>query len=371
MARVMNFSAGPAALPAVALLRARDELLDWQGTGMSVMEQSHRGKAYERLHQEALSLLAKHLQIGTDKTVLLLQGGATQCFATVPMNLLRRGREAEYVVTGVWGEKALGEATQLAGPLGASAREVPWEGSRKGTRAPRATELTLSDDAAYLHTTSNETIHGVQLGLTPETPFPSSRAPHVCDMSSDFLGRRLDMSRFALVYAGAQKNLGPSGVVVVVADNELMAGARDDVPDIFRFAVHAKHGSLFNTPPTLAIYLVRNVLLWLEGQGGIEAIERQNEEKARLVYAEIDRAPDFYRCPVELGSRSLMNVVFRLPTAELEARFVADAAAGGMVGLKGHRSVGGVRASLYNAVPVAAAQSLASFMREFHRTCVA
>ena len=211
----------------------------------------------------------------------------------------------------------------------------------------------------------------VQLGLTPETPFPSSRAPHVCDMSSDFLGRRLDMSRFALVYAGAQKNLGPSGVVVVVADNELMAGARDDVADIFRFAVHAKHGSLFNTPPTLAIYLVRNVLLWLEGQGGIEAIERQNEEKARLVYAEIDRAPDFYRCPVELGSRSLMNVVFRLPTAELEARFVADAAAGGMVGLKGHRSVGGVRASLYNAVPVAAAQSLASFMREFHRTCVA
>lgn len=371
MARVMNFSAGPAALPEEALLRARDELLDWEGTGMSVMEQSHRGKAYERLHQETLALFAKHLQLGPEKTVLLLQGGATQCFATVPMNLLRRGATAEYLLSGVWGEKALGEAVKLSASLGADAREVPWEGSRSGTRAPRAAELVLRDDAAYLHTTSNETIHGVQLGLTPETPFPSSRAPHVCDMSSDFLGRRLDMARFALVYAGAQKNLGPSGVVVVVADNDLLAAARDDAPDIFRFAVHAKHGSLFNTPPTLAIYLVRNVLLWLEGQGGVDAIERRNEEKARLVYDEIDRAPDFYRCPVEEGSRSRMNVVFRLPTPELEARFVAEATANGMVGLKGHRSVGGVRASLYNAVPLGAAQSLASFMREFHRTCSA
>ena len=371
MARVMNFSAGPAALPEEALLRARDELLDWEGTGMSVMEQSHRGKPYERLHQETLALLAKHLHVGPEKAVLLLQGGATQCFATVPMNLLRRGAAAEYLLTGVWGEKALGEAAKLSASLGAEAREVPWQGSRSGTRAPRAAELVLRDDAAYLHTTSNETIHGVQLGLTPETPFPSSRAPHVCDMSSDFLGRRLDMSRFALVYAGAQKNLGPSGVVVVVADHDLLSAARDDAPDIFRFAVHAKHGSLFNTPPTLAIYLVRNVLLWLEGQGGVEVIERRNEAKARLVYDEIDRAPDFYRCPVDEGSRSRMNVVFRLPTPELEARFVAEAAAHGMVGLKGHRSVGGVRASLYNAVPLGAAESLASFMREFHRTCSA
>lgn len=371
MGRVMNFSAGPAALPEEALLRARDELLDWEGTGMGVMEQSHRGKAYERLHQETLALLAKHLGIGPEKTVLLLQGGATQCFATVPMNLLQRGTEAEYVLTGVWGEKAFGEAVKLSASLGGSAREVPWEGSRKGTRAPRAGELALNDAAAYLHTTSNETIHGVQLGLSAETAFPASRAPHVCDMSSDFLGRRLDMSRFALVYAGAQKNLGPSGVVVVVADTALLAAARVDAPDIFRFAVHAKAGSLYNTPPTLAIYLVRNVLLWLEGQGGVEVIEGRNEQKARLVYDEIDRASDFYRCPVEAASRSRMNVVFRLPTEALEARFVAEAAASGMVGLKGHRSVGGIRASLYNAVPVGAAESLASFMREFHRSCSA
>ncbi len=367
----MNFSAGPAALPEEALLRARDELLEWGGTGMSVMEQSHRGKAYERLHQETLALLAKHLELGPERSVLLLQGGATQCFATVPMNFLPSGASADYVVTGVWGEKALAEARVHAAAVGATARAVPWEGHAAGTRAPRPEELALDDTAAYLHTTSNETIHGVELGLTEATPFPSSRAPHVCDMSSDFLGRRLDMRRFALVYAGAQKNIGPSGLVVVVADTAFLESARPDMSPILRFATHAKHGSLYNTPPTFAVYLVRNVLLWLEGQGGVDAIAARNLEKARLVYAEIDRAPDFYRCPVEATSRSIMNVVFRLPTEALEARFVADAAAQGMVGLKGHRSVGGIRVSLYNAVALESARALAGFMREFHRTCLA
>ena len=368
MSRAMNFSAGPAALPEEALLRARDELLEWDGTGMSVMEQSHRGKAYERLHNETLALLGKLLGLGPEKSVIFLQGGATQVFATLAMNFLRQGETADYVVAGTWGEKAVSEAKSYAAMVGASVRAVPWKGSTEGTRAPHPSELVFAENAKFVHTTSNETIHGIEVGLSDELPFPSPKAPHLCDMSSDFLGRRIDPTKFPFFYAGAQKNLGPSGVVVVVADTAYLESARDDIPSIFRYAVHAKNGSLYNTPPTFAIYLVRNVALWLESRGGVDAMERENRAKAAAVYAAIERSGGFFKCPVEPRSRSIMNVVFRLPTEELEDRFVKLAEKNGMVGLKGHRSVGGIRASLYNAVPLAHAQALATFMDEAART---
>ncbi len=369
MPRVMNFSAGPAALPEEALLRAKEDLLDWDGTGMSVMEQSHRGKAYERVHQEALGLVGKLLGLtpADKKTVIVLQGGATQVFATLAMNFLGKGASADYVVAGAWGEKALVEAKSYAAMVGATAREVPWQGSGTGMRMPHPRELVFAGDAAFVHTTSNETIHGTQVGLSDTIPFPDPKPPHIVDMSSDFLGRAVDVKKLAMVYAGAQKNIGPSGVVVLVVDDALLEASRTDVPSIFRYATHAKHGSLYNTPPTFGIYLMRNVLAWLEALGGVPEIEKRNREKARLVYEAIDRSSGFYTSPVEVTSRSIMNVVFHLRDADLEARFLALAEKSGMVGLKGHRSVGGMRASLYNAVTVESARALAALMTEFAR----
>jgi phosphoserine aminotransferase len=369
MARVMNFSAGPAALPEEALLRAKEELLDWDGTGMSVMEQSHRGKAYERVHLEALSLVKKLLGIRPEhkKRVLFVQGGATQVFATLPMNFLGAGATADYVVAGAWGEKAVAEAKPYVKAIGATLREVPWEGAGKGTRMPHPSELSFTEGAAYVHTTSNETIHGTEVGLDSTMPFPVPKAPHVCDMSSDFLGRVIDPSKFSMIYAGAQKNIGASGVVVLVIDDTLLEGSQTDIPGIFRYATHAKNDSLYNTPPTFAIYLVRNVLAWLDAQGGVAEIEKRNREKARLVYEAIDQSSGFYSSPVEVRSRSIMNVVFRLPSQELEAKFLSEAEKHGMVGLKGHRVVGGMRASLYNAVSVESARALAELMREVAR----
>lgn len=370
MTRVMNFSAGPAALPEEALLRARDELLDWNGTGMSVMEQSHRGKAYEKVHQEAHDLLRKLLGLTADdkRSVIFLQGGATQVFATLAMNFLRAGTSADYVSAGAWGDKALVEAKSYAAMVGASAREVPWEGAGKGTRMPHPRELVFAEDAVFVHTTSNETIHGTQVGLSESLPFAAPKQPHVCDMSSDFLGRVIDPRKFSLLYAGAQKNIGPSGVVVLVVDDAFLEASRDDIPSIFRYATHAKNGSLYNTPPTFAIYLVRNVLAWLDAKGGVPAIEKDNRAKAKLVYDAIDESGGFYTCPVEAESRSIMNVVFRLPSEAHEAKFLAASEQAGMVGLKGHRSVGGMRASLYNAVTIAHAKALADLMREHART---
>jgi phosphoserine aminotransferase len=232
-------------------------------------------------------------------------------------------------------------------------------------RAPRTDELSIDPSAAYLHFTSNETIHGVQFGLGPAAPIPATPSPLVCDMSSDFLWRKVDVAPYSLIYAGAQKNIGPSGLVVVIVRKDFLARARRDIPKIFQYRVHAENGSLYNTPPTFAVYLVRNVLAWAKGAGGLDVIERWNREKGALVYGAIDRRAGFYRCPVEAGARSVMNVVFRLPSEALEERFVAEAKQAGMVGLKGHRSVGGIRASFYNAVPVEAARTLASFMDGF------
>ena len=371
MARTMNFNAGPAALPLPALERARDELLDFAGSGMSVMEHSHRGKEYEKVHDEAIALLRKLLGVPDTYEVLFLQGGASQLFAQVPLNLLEKGRSADYVVTGAWGEKALSEAKTTAALLGASVRVAGTTGTGEGkdkayTRVPLQRELQLDPNAAYVHVTSNETIHGVEYAVDSARPFPDPGAvPLVADMSSDFLWRRFDVSRFGLVYAGAQKNIGPSGVVVAIVSKALVERGRKDVPKIFQLRTAAENRSLYNTPPTFGIYMVRNVLAWLDAEGGLARIEERNRAKARRLYGVIDAHSQFYRCPVEKESRSVMNVVFRLPAVADEERFVAEAKKRGMVGLKGHRSVGGIRVSTYNAVLPEWVDTLAAFMEEF------
>jgi phosphoserine aminotransferase len=372
MARTMNFSAGPAALPLPALERARDELLDFAGTGMSVMEQSHRDKAYEAVHDEAIALTRKLLGVPETHEVLFLQGGASGFFALLPMNLLEKGRSADYVLSGVWGEKAWAEARHTANLLGAQVHVAGDTGTGDGkaktwTRVAVAAELKPDPSAAYLHFTSNETIHGVQYAADPARPFPAApgAVPLVADMSSDFLWRRFDVSKFGAVYAGAQKNIGPSGVVVAIVRKDLVAAGRKDIPKIFQLRTHAENKSLYNTPPTFGVYVVRNVLAWLDATGGLDAMEARNRKKAARLYGAIDAHAAAYRCPVERESRSLMNVVFRLPTEADEERFVKEAKARGMIGLKGHRSVGGIRVSLYNAVEPAWVDALADFMADF------
>jgi phosphoserine aminotransferase len=371
MNRVKNFNAGPAALPLPALERAREEFLDFAGSGMSVMEHSHRGKEYEAVHDEAIALLRELLAIPATHEVLFVQGGASQLFAQIPMNLVQKGQTAEYVITGAWGEKALSEAKAATAMLGGAVKVACTTGTGDGkeksyVRAPAAGEVKGSPEAAYLHLTSNETIHGVQFDVDATRPFPASGpVPLVADMSSDFLWKPVDVSRFGLVYAGAQKNIGPSGVVVVVVSKALVEQGRKDIPKIFQLRTPAENKSLYNTPPTFGIYMIRNVLAWLKGLGGLKAMEARNRKKASLLYAAIDGHPGFYRCPVERQSRSVMNVVFRLPGEADEERFVKEAKAKGMVGLKGHRSVGGIRVSAYNAVEPAWIDELAAFMADF------
>ncbi|NOJ79550.1 3-phosphoserine/phosphohydroxythreonine transaminase [Myxococcus xanthus] len=359
--RVINFNAGPAGLPLPALERARDELTDFQGSGMSVMEHSHRGREYEGVHDEAISLLTRLLGIPDTHQVLFLTGGASQQFAQVPMNFLRPGASADYLMTGVWSEKAFDEAKYYGTPRVAVSTARP---DKRYTRVPRQDELHLDSNAAYVHLTSNNTIFGTQWHTFPDV----GSVPLVADMSSDFLWKGFDVSRFGLIYAGAQKNLGPSGVTLVVADKAFLARGRTDIPKIFRYTTHAENNSLYNTPPTLAIYLVRNVLAWIQSVGGLAQLEQWNREKAALLYGAVDRHPEFYRAAVERESRSVMNAVFQLPTEALDAAFVADAKQQGMVGLKGHRTAGGIRVSMYNAVSVENVRTLAAFMDHFVKT---
>ncbi|WP_394826637.1 3-phosphoserine/phosphohydroxythreonine transaminase [Pendulispora albinea] len=362
MERVINFNAGPAALPLAALERARDELLDFAGTGMSVMEHSHRGKDYERVHDEAIALLREIAGIGDDTEVLFVQGGATQQFAQIPLNFLPDGGSADYIVHGAWGEKALSEAQAATKWSGGKVRVAATTvHDKQYTRVPAEAEIARDPQAAYLHVTSNETIHGVQFHELPK----ADAVPLVCDMSSDFLWRKTDFSPFSFVYAGAQKNVGPSGIVIVLAKKDFIARGRKDLPKIFQYRTVAENNSLYNTPPTFAIYLIRNVLDWIKKGGGLARIEEQNRQKAALIYGAIDANASFYVSPVEKASRSTMNVVFRLPSEELEARFLAEAKKLKMVGLKGHRSVGGIRASLYNAVSLEWTKTLVDFMRDF------
>ena len=372
MNRKINFNAGPAALPLPALERARDEFLDFAGSGMSVMEHSHRGKEYEAVHDEAIALVRDLLGVPASYDVLLLQGGATTLFAQIPMNFLEKGATAQYLVTGAWGEKALGEAKIVSAMFGASVAVQSLgvgEGKEKSyTRVPAPSGVKVDPGSAYLHITSNETIHGVEYNVDPSRAFPATGAvPLIADMSSDFLWRPFDVTKFGLVYAGAQKNIGPSGVVVVVVSKELVEKGRKDIPKIFQFRTHAENKSLYNTPPTFGVYMVRNVLSWLKGQGGLAGMEKINRKKAARLYGVIDGNPEFFRSPVERESRSVMNVVFRLPTPELEERFIAEAKKQGMIGLKGHRSVGGIRVSIYNAAPYEWVETLATFMEAFAR----
>ncbi len=357
MARVVNFNAGPAALPLAALERAQRELIDFEGTGMSILEHPHREPPYGKVHREAIALLRRLLGIPETHHVLLMQGGARAQFALVPMNLLHPGKSADYVVTGTWAKQAAEEAALL----GKARVVVSTEKDKKFARIPAPSELEVDPGAAYVHITSNNTLFGTQWPSYPDT----GGVPLIADMTSDLLSRAIDVSKFGLIYAGAQKNLGPAGVTVVIVRKDLVAGARADIPQIFRYKSFADSESLFNTPPTFSIYLMRNTLQVPEEQGGIPPIEKETRAKAALLYGAIDARPEFWKAPVEKGSRSQMNVVWRLPTEELEKKFLTEATAANLVGLKGHRSVGGVRASIYTAVRLPDVEKLVAFMEGF------
>ena len=357
MARVINFNAGPSALPLAALERAQKELLDINGSGMSVMEHSHRGKVYEAIHNEAIALLKELMAIPDNYDILFLQGGASQQFAVVPMNLLPQGGSADYIQTGVWSQKAYKEAKLIGSPRVAGNTEK----DKKFTRIPKQSELELDPNAAYVHITSNNTIFGTQWHDFPDT----GTVPLVADMSSDIAWRPIDVSKFGLIYAGAQKNLGPSGLVVVIVRKDLVEAGRKDIPVIFQYRTHAESNSLYHTPPTFSVYMLRNVLAEVKATGGLSAMEKVNREKAALLYSAIDLRPDVFASPVEKESRSTMNVVFTLKSEELESEFLAEAKSLKMEGLKGHRSVGGMRASIYNAVPREGVAALAELIKRF------
>jgi phosphoserine aminotransferase len=356
--RIINFNAGPAGLPLPALERARDEFIDFQGSGMSILEHSHRGKEYEGVHDEAISLLTEMLGVPPTHQILFLQGGASLQFAQVPMNFLPKDGSADYVITGTWSEKAIDEAKLLGTPRVAATTLTP---DKRYLRIPKQSELKLDNKAAYVHLTSNNTIFGTQWHAFPDV----GAVPLIVDMSSDILWRKIDVSKFGLVYAGAQKNIGPSGVTLVIIERDLMSRGRKDIPKILRYTTHAENNSLYNTPPTFGIYLMRNVLAWIKDVGGLAQMERWNREKAELLYGALDRMSRFYQAPVEKDSRSFMNIVFRLGSEALEDKFVSEAKKAGMVGLKGHRSAGGIRVSAYNAVSVDNIRTLVSFMEQF------
>jgi len=356
MSRVHNFSAGPAALPVEVLERARTELLDYQGTGMSVMEMSHRSKAFIAIAEKAEADLIELLSIPSDYQVLFLQGGATLQFAMVPLNLLGDRQSADYVNTGAWSTKAIEEAARFC-----TVNVVATGESGNFTDIPAVGEWRRDPGAAYLHICSNETIGGVQFH-----DFPASDVPLVADMSSDILSRPVDVSRFGLIYAGAQKNIGPAGLTVVIVRKDLLGKARADSPSMLDYAVQAAAGSMSNTPPTYAWYLAGLVFEWMKAQGGLVAIAELNGRKAGKLYTALDSS-NFYRTPVGSGCRSQMNVPFTLPDAALDAVFLQGAEARGLTNLKGHRSVGGMRASLYNAVPEAAVDALVEYLQVFER----
>jgi phosphoserine aminotransferase len=357
--RIHNFGAGPAALPLPVLERVQAEFLDYAGTGMSVLEMSHRSAAFEGIIQKAEEDLRGLAGLGSDHVVLFLQGGASLQFSMLPANLRAASASADYVVTGHWAKAAVKEAEKSG-----RARVAGTTEATGFDRVPAAGELQLDPQAAYLHFTSNNTIYGTQWATAPEPP---KGVPLVCDMSSDALSRPLDIAQYGLVYAGAQKNLGPAGVTLVVMRRELLERVPAGLPAVLDYKLMAENRSLFNTPPCFAIYVTGLVLAWPREQGGLAAAGERNAAKAALVYEAIDGSDGFYRGHAQPGSRSAMNLTFRLKDAAAEKAFLADAQAEGLDGLKGHRSVGGVRASLYNACPRESAAALASFMGEFRR----
>lgn len=366
--RVMNFGAGPGALPLAALREAQDELLDFNGVGASVMEISHRSKPYDALHAEVLASLRTLLRLPDSHTVLLLQGGASAHFAQIPLVFLPKGARAGYVVNGTWGRKALSEASKIPAMGGGEAFLLASseDAAHNAVRVVRADEVHADQALAYVHYTSNETIHGIEYGVSVERPlFEAGDVPVVCDVSSNFLSRPTDFSSCAFAYAGAQKNAGPSGLVIAIVDKSFLDRGRRDLPNILRYDVQLKEDSRLNTPPTFSVYMLRNVLRWIEREGGLAAMEARNVHKAAAIYQALDVAGAFYDAPVERESRSRMNVVFRLRTPALEAAFLEGTKAAGMMGLAGHRQVGGIRVSLYNAIEPAWADALAQFIGEF------
>lgn len=358
MNRIYNFSAGPATLPLEVLQEAQSELLNYQNTGMSIMEISHRSKPYEVINAEAEANMKELLGLGDDYRVLFLQGGASTQFAMVPMNFLTPDRTADYILTGQWAEKAAKEA-KLFGKVHIAATTA----AENFKSIPAPEEIHLSEQPAYVHLTSNNTIHGTQWQNFPTF----GDIPLVADMSSDILCRPFDASKFSLIYAGAQKNLGPSGVTVVILRKELAENSPKTIPTMLRYDTHAANDSLYNTPPAFSVYILNLVLRWVKAQGGLVAMEQHNTTKAKVIYDAIDNSGGFYRGHAAANSRSLMNITFRLPSEELEKQFAAESTKAGLDGLKGHRSVGGLRASIYNAMSLAGCQALADFMAEFQK----
>jgi phosphoserine aminotransferase len=355
---IHNFNAGPAIMSQAVLRQAQAELLDYRGTGISILEASHRAPEYEAINAEAQAILKRLLGLGDDYSVLFLQGGASLQFAMLPLNFLAPGTVADYILTGSWSEKAVAEA----GLLG-EVRVAGSTGAQGYRRTPRRDELSFSDNAAYVHLTTNETIHGTQWHAIPDV----GDRPLVADMSSDLLSRPFDASRFSLIYAGAQKNLGPSGATVVIARTAWLDQAPRAIPAILRYATHAKAGSLYHTPPTFAVYLLNLTLRWIESEGGLAVLGERNARKAAFLYDAIDRSGGYYRGHADPDSRSQMNVTFRLPAEADEQAFVAAATAHGLIGLAGHRSIGGIRASIYNAMSEEGCAALAAFMDAFRR----
>ncbi len=356
--RIHNFNPGPAALPTSVLERAQRELLDYDDTGLSILETSHRSDAYERIHERVRTNLAELLGLGEGHTVLLMAGGARTQFAAVPMNLRPSGQSADYLLTGRWSHMAYDEAAK-----GGSARAAWTLQDKRPDRLPNPSEYEIDPTAAYVHMTCNNTVVGTQFPDLPDT----GEVPLVSDISSEIASRQLDYSRCGVAYAGAQKNLGPAGVTIVIVRNDLLERSPDDIPDMLNYRKVAEKTSLLNTPPVFAVYLVDLVVQKALDDGGLAAIEARNRDKAERIYDAIDASDGFYRPHVDSGSRSLLNVTFGLPSAELEAQFVDESHAQGLIGLKGHRSVGGLRASLYNWVPIESARALAEFMAEFQR----
>ena len=355
MTRVFNFSAGPAALPESVLRQAADEMLDWHGSGMSVMEMSHRGKEFISIHAEAESLLRELLAVPAGYKVLFLQGGALGENAFIPMNLLRGKTSIDFVNTGEWSKKSIKEARKYArANVVASAAETGFD------RVPARDTWQLDPDAAYVHICSNETIGGVEYHWTPDT----GAVPLVADMSSNLLSRPVDVSKYALIYGGAQKNIGPAGLTIVIVREDLLGQALPITPSVFDFKEQADNDSMLNTPPTYAIYMAGLVFNWIKAQGGLVAMEAHNRKKAALLYDFLD-ASSFFSSPVARADRSLMNVPFKLRDEALDAEFLKGAQARGMLQLKGHRSVGGMRASIYNAMPIEGVQALVAYLKEF------
>ena len=357
LSRIYNFSAGPAVLPLEVLEEARENLLSLPGVGMSILEISHRSKPFDEIIEGAEADIRALAGIPDGYHVLFLQGGASLQFSMVPMNLLPQGGSADYLVTGSWSQKAVKEASRVGSVKIAASTEAD-----KFSRIPRQEELALDPNAAYVHYTTNNTIFGTEFGYVPEV----GRVPLVADASSDIFSGPIDVSKFALIYAGAQKNLAPAGMTLVIVRDDMLKRTPPSLATMLQYPIHAENKSLYNTPPVFTIYVMRLVLAWLLKQGGLQAIEKVNVRKAGKLYAEIDRT-GFYRAHAQPGSRSRMNVTFRLPAEQLEKAFAKEATAAGLDGLKGHRSVGGMRASIYNAMPIEGVQCLVQYMKDFEK----